>query len=230
MKKLFYLPRADDDRNIWLKNFSNKLDQYAAKYGLSADDITEMKKCSEALNYWLDYKNQMDKFTLKLTAYKFELLNGSKTDVGSLAPEMPKMKPAPAAVAANIISRIAMIVSKIKRHTQYTIADGNDLGLEGAERIIDVDKMQPALKISLANGGYPELKWNINKSDSLEIFVDRNDGNGFVFLTISTRAKYTDTHELPKNVMQWKYRAIYKIADVRAGLWSNDVRVNVVAG
>ena len=55
-------------------------------------------------------------------------------------------------------------------------------------------------------------------------WVDRNDGNGFVFLVINT-----DPTPLPApgtNAV-WNYKAIYRLHDEQVGQWSDVVSVTV---
>ena len=60
-----------------------------------------------------------------------------------------------------------------------------------------------------------------------EIWVDRGDGKGFVFLTIDTTPNYTDTLPLPTVNTEWKYKAIYRDGETQFGLWSEVVSIAV---
>ena len=37
-----------------------------------------------------------------------------------------------------------------------------------------------------------------------------------------------DTTSLPATAAKWKYRAIYRVADARVGMWSDEVSITVV--
>ena len=63
--------------------------------------------------------------------------------------------------------------------------------------------------------------------DSCEIWVDRGDGHGFVFLTIDTTPGYTDTQPLPAAPAKWIYKAVFRVGDTHAGNWSAPVSLNV---
>ena len=51
--------------------------------------------------------------------------------------------------------------------------------------------------------------WTKGKASALELWVDRNDGNGFMFLTIHTEPNTPDPAPGPGNSVMWKYKAIY---------------------
>ena len=62
---------------------------------------------------------------------------------------------------------------------------------------------------------------------SIQLEVDRNDGKGFVLLTIDTTPGYTDTQPLPVALTKWTYKAVYRVGDGQFGLWSATASVNV---
>ncbi len=68
MGKKHFLPRTDLDKQIWLQNFAAKISLYASKYNLAADDITKLKAGALYFAYWLDYQNQFNEYTKKITA------------------------------------------------------------------------------------------------------------------------------------------------------------------
>jgi hypothetical protein len=66
--------------------------------------------------------------------------------------------------------------------------------------------------------------------DRLELQVDHGDRKGRVFLTYSTTPNDTDTHSLPATSAKWKHRAIHRIGDAPADVWSNAAEITVIAG
>ena len=77
------------------------------------------------------------------------------------------------------------------------------------------------------------IKWGwggyVSYLDAIEIQVDRNDGKGFVLLTMDTTPGYTDTQPFPTAKTVWTYRAIYLANDARVGVWSQNVSIAVQA-
>ncbi len=136
-------------------------------------------------------------------------------------PTTPALPAAPPAVPPNIFGRNSALAARIKKHPAYTEAMGQDLGIIGAEQTIDYTSLKPVLQITL-QAGHPVLGWRKQGMDSLELWVDRGDGKGSVFLAIDTVPDYTDTAALPAAGASavWKYKGIYRESDEQVGQWS----------
>ena len=65
--------------------------------------------------------------------------------------------------------------------------------------------------------------------DGLELWGDRGDGKGFVFLAIDSITNYNDPAAMPPAGQSalWKYKGIYLQADQRVGQWSDIVSIPV---
>ena len=247
MAKQRYLPQGDPGKNSWLTNFANKLAGYASKYNLTAAEVADMIASQLVFAYWFNYQTQFKEYMLKLTAYKNELRDGVPAGGSpSVEPTPPVIGPVPAAVAPGIFGRATSIGNRIKENTGYTVADGNDLGLEGAEVIVDTN-IKPVIKTVLAAGGHPELQWKKGAgTDGIHFFVKRGTGvtptpgsptppgggaalPGFIFLASDTEPHYTDTAALPALGQSevWTYKAIYFSDGANFGQWSDEVKVTV---
>jgi hypothetical protein len=135
----------------------------------------------------------------------------------------------PAAVEPGIFKRAIALVNTIKSRTNYTTADGNDLGIEGADiAATDLINAKPAIELRLVQGGKPELLWSKGFFDGIDIWVDRGNGT-WVFLATDTYPDYLDTFMLPTTGQPalWKYKAIYRFGDDVVGLWSDVVSIAV---
>jgi len=88
------------------------------------------------------------------------------------------------------------------------------------------------LKLELSGGGVM-IRWGWQRYsqflDTCELQVDRGAGAGWQVLAFDTTPNYLDTQPLPAPAARWKYRAIYRIGDQRAGQWSNEVSLPVGA-
>jgi len=229
MAKNYFMPRKDLDRDLWLQNFASKLPQYATKYNIKADDVTDIQNSSAYFTYRLNFRNQFEEFAKKLTHEKNELIHGVPAGAeASVVPQPPVLPSPPASVAPGIFVRAASIANIIKSNKDYTIADGNDLAIEGAEDVKDIHSMKPVLTLRLIEGGKPEVQWKKSGMDSIEIHVDRGDGN-FVFLANDTYPHYTDSTPITPGTASavWKYKAIYRYNDQLAGQWSDVVNITV---
>jgi hypothetical protein len=147
--------------------------------------------------------------------------------LGSL-PTTPALGAPPPAVPPGIFPRNSALALRIKKHPAYTEAMGQDLGIIGAEQTVDYTSLKPVLQITL-QAGHPVLGWRKQGMDSLELWVDRGDGKGFVFLAIDTVPGYTDTAALAAGASAvWKYKGIYRESDEQVGQWSDVVSTPVM--
>jgi len=122
----------------------------------------------------------------------------------------------------------ASLVSRIKGHAAYTEADGQDLGVIGAEEQgADPETTQPDLKLVRVAGGHIEVQWKKSGFTGVRIEVDRGNGQ-WTFLAVDTVPHYTDTATpAPGTTALWKYRAIYLDGDESFGQWSDTVSIAV---
>ncbi len=92
----------------------------------------------------------------------------------------------------------------------------------------DLVAVQPAIKVRIV-GSHVFIEWGwegiYGFVDQLEIQVDRGDGQGWRVLTFDTTPNYTDTAPHPAAPTRWKYRAIWRVDDQQAGVWSAEVSV-----
>jgi hypothetical protein len=227
-----YLPRTDSEKEAWLKNFANKINQYAAKYNIAAAETADIQASLLHFSYHLNYKIQNGEYLKKLNAYLKEIKDGIKAGgIPSTPPVLPAFAAAPPVAAPGIFNRITAISRRIKNHIGYTEADGLDLGIEvsSVKKVKpNLGTIKPAINLRLKDGGQPEIVWSRNGMDALEIWVDRGDGNDFIKLDVDTKPNYTDTTDLPEKAALWKYKAIYRMDDKIVGHWSDIVSITVV--
>lgn len=228
MSNKTYLPTADADKSAWLKNFAAKLPQYATTLGLATTDTAGVTADSAMVVFALDQVEIFKKETAKRVAYKNSLFDG---EIGSALGAFPSTGAAPtppAVVPAGVFKRTAKLVQRIKNHTNYTQAIGEDLGIESHITLRSAEILKPEIKITL-DAGHPVLKWKKGKTTAADLYVDRSDDKGFVFLATATVPQYTDNTELPHgiNTALWNYKAIYKIGDDQTGEFSNPVSIAI---
>ncbi len=225
-----YIPDKENEKNVWLNNMASKLPQYAAKYGITIAEVDDLNASAAAFGYWLNYHSEYDKYCKKLTAYKSELLNGVKVSgSNSLAPAAPVFAAAPLTVAPAILSRARSLVQRIKKHTNYTDADGQDLGIIGATQIIDLNAVKPNVTYKLVQGGKPELKWTKAGFEAVRIYFDTTGTGAWTLLAQASYSSYVDKSPLPasgQSIVR-SYRIIYVHKDEEVGNYSNIVQVTV---
>jgi hypothetical protein len=145
----------------------------------------------------------------------------------------PPIPSGTAAVNPGALTRLFVLVQSIKEGGKSTETINTNLGLLGSELTPpDLALVQPALGATVS-GAQVNVKWGWGGLgaylSSCEIQVDRNDGKGFVLLTIDTTPNYVDTNPFPAPGASalWKYKAIYRKGDERVGQWSDVVSVAV---
>ncbi|MBK8442272.1 MAG: hypothetical protein IPL35_02155 [Sphingobacteriales bacterium] len=231
MSKISFIPRIDSEKDLWLKNFAQKLNGYTAKYGITAAEVSDMQAAALQFSYWLDYRNKAEEYVRKVIEYKNEVRDGIAAGASaSPVPTPPPTTAAPPVVLPGVFKRAASIGKRIKSHIAYTIADGNDLGLEGTQSSDNGSSdFRPLLKVRLGAGGQPEVQWKKENHQGIQIYADRGEGKGYEYAATDLNPHYLDAHPLPLKGGVWKYKAIYIQNDHPVGQWSDEVSISVHA-
>jgi hypothetical protein len=223
-----FIPSADKDKAVWLKNFANKISVYQPTLGLTAAEVASVQADSVIFTYTIDmveiYKND----TQKRVSFKNILGYGEIGTPLPVFPANPTLAVPPALVAAGIFKRIAKLVQKIKNTATYNDSIGQDLGIVAPEGSVDTLDMKPELKGAL-DAGRPLIKWKKKNASSIDIYVDRKDGKEFIFLANDSQPDYIDTFEMPsgQTSVVWDYRGIYRIRDEQVGDFSEVLSITV---
>lgn len=215
--------------DAWLSNFSNKLPSYAAKYGIVQADLDDMKHGYDWYHYWLTYHAESVAFTHKLTAYRNEVANGVKKGASaSTMPTSPNVGTVPPSVPAGVFDRARNLVQRIKGHTNYTEADGNDLRIVPIQTVVNLNTVQPILTAQLVQAGKPELKWKKDGFVAIRVSADYGTGT-FVFVAQPTKNTWVDKSPLPAygTSAVWRYKAVYIDNDEEVGMVSPELSVTV---
>lgn len=224
-----YIPSSDADKGIWLNNFTTKLSLHATTLGVTPAELTAVQKDNAMYQYIIGLIELYRQTLSNLTGYKNMLKRSvGQQHIGAI-PTLPTLPPAPVTVTEGIFERITLLVARIKKTVGYTDNIGSDLGVVAPTPApIDIDTLKPELTIKL-NVGRPHIKWTKGVADAVDLYVDRDDGSGFILLGRLLKNEYIDGVSLtaPKIFDEWKYKAIYVIADTQVGLFSNIISVDV---
>ena len=227
MSKSYYLPSDDAGKLAWHTNLTVKLPSYKTVLNLSDADIASLQADNAFWAFVLNANNQVAAYAKQWTAYKNTARSGGDTSLAIL-PVAPNFSGAPAPVAPDIFGRATALVARIRTAPGYTTAIGQALQIIGADNPVDPSTLKPVLDVEL-DAGQVNICWLKQGMDALELWVDRGDGKGFVFLAIDSIPDYTDTQSLPATAAAWKYKGIYILADQRVGSWSDVVSIAVAA-
>jgi hypothetical protein len=235
MKRNNYYPIPQPAQVIWLANFANKLPAIAILLGLtSAQSDAAVADC-----LWLIYVMQSwlpasRTWALAGTAAANDAQTGNGLSLMVLpvftAPALPA---GVGAVFNGALPRIFGLVQFIRDGGKCSDVNAADLGIVGTAMAgPDMTTIQPVIYVSIM-GTQVIVKWGWGGNgaflDSCQIEVDRNDGKGYVLLTIDTTPGYTDTQPFPAVSTKWTYRACYRVGDLMVGVWSQEASVMVPA-
>jgi hypothetical protein len=228
MTKHDFISKSDQGKATFLKNLALKLPGYAALLGITPAEVASVQADAVMFKHILDRQEAYKTFNQGNTAYKNTLRDGPLgAPLGSL-PVFPTLSAAPAVVSAGIFPRIRKLAGRIKATPTYTEGIGEDLGIVGDEQVIDIPNLKPMLTSRL-DVGRPMIIWFKGPADSINIYVDRKDGKGFVYLATDSQPDYLDTFPMPDDVpaVVWDYKAIYRIGDDPVGQFSEPISVTV---
>jgi len=181
---------------------------------------------------WFDYllngQEVAQNYSHAIFSLKRILRDGpANTDINLHAlPAMPA--PPTGTPFSDILGFVGPLITRIKKHPNYTETMGKTLGIIPAVTVaMDVSILQPILSVDF-QGGHPVLFWKINNTHALEIEADHGTGI-FTLLTIRMSSGYQEDTPLPAigSASVWKYRAIYHIRDQRVGQWSQVLEISV---
>lgn len=223
-----FIPSNEIDRVAWLNNFSARLSEYASSFDLTPAEVARAQDDAKAYAHIVEYCDVMQNYYHMLVEYKRQLFRSPQWIPGvPLAP--PPIPAPPPTVDAGIFNRAVHLAAKIRRHFAYTPSAGVDLGIALSGSSTDFDALCPELKITLDNG-HPRLRWKKGKADGVAIYVDRDDGNGFVLITYTVKNFYVDTTELTGDAFSanWRYKIRYYVGDDEVGEFSPVLAVKVV--
>lgn len=249
MAKKSFVPDSEDGKASWFKNFANKLGGYAAKYSIGATELADVTASELSFDYWFQFAKQNREYALKVTAYKNEVRDGVPAGAEpSVQPTPPPTGPVPPATAPGGYLRAIALGNSIKAKKNYTVADGQDLGLEGAEiTTADPSTFKPVLSVVTGNNGKPDIKWKKQAgTNGIHIYMKVTGGSatapipamspspspavpGFVFIGTDTQPDFIDNTPLPPEgqTQQRIYKAIYFLNDQNVGQFSEEVKITV---
>ncbi|MEO8761619.1 MAG: hypothetical protein ABI388_09345 [Bacteroidia bacterium] len=216
-----YIPTGDADRLIWFGNFQSKISIYAVSVGITAAEVTSVQKDYAMFLYIMNILEIYKQTVNNLVAYKSLLKHAVNQQHLGAIPTLPALGTAPAAVTEGVFDRVSLLAKRIKASINYTDAMGQDLGIIAPVVHVDLNNLQPLLTITL-DAGRPHIKCNKGVTDGIDLYVDRNDGAGFLLLGRLLKLDYIDVANLPSTtpIAEWDYKAIYVIGNDNVGLMS----------
>lgn len=229
MPNVRFIPRDDEAKLTWLRNFAATARSEMDRIGMEAgrDLLEQVEIDVKVYEHVSMVRGNIENYGKALTAWRNAARSGSKlTDF----PPAPVIPPAPPGAKPGIFPRAARLAQMIKYARGYTVSTGTVLGII-APKPPPVDEVQarPALRVVAHPGTQPVLKWPKGRMGETEIQVKRGDGD-FTRLVITSLNHTIDRAPLPPRgtAAVWTYKAIYVGDDMkRIGQWSAEISVPV---
>jgi hypothetical protein len=224
MKKKPYLPKPMPQRVIWLNTFATKLATHAATVGVSPAELALVVLMAAFYQYIAALIDLSRTFTQNLTQYRNILTNAA---LGTILDPLPSLAipvaPMPP-TTIGILTYISKLVQRIKGHTGYSEAIGEDLGIVGDESTFVEETFKPTGK-AIQQIGYVKITFEKDECSSMHIYTW--NGTAFVYLANDTESPYHDTRPLavpgqPEN-RQFQLRGV--LHDVEIGIPSDTINV-----
>ena len=222
-----YLESTDERFSLQLGNFSSKIGVYAPQFNLTPADVTGITEDSAYFSWVVNSYVKIETNKKDWTLFKNILKKGQDHVTNNPVPTTPALEVMPHDVAPGIVYRFTTMVNRIKAHSNYTPAIGQNLGIERSASVpVNRDAAQPELK-AVTRGGKVNLIWKKGKFSG--ILIEKDSGDGFVMLDRDFLPDFIDHSPLPARGQSaiWMYRASYLIGDEKVGVWSDIVTITV---
>jgi hypothetical protein len=198
-----FIPNADHDLLVWLDRLIANLAPELAAYGLTEDDLAMLKAASTDFHVKIGQASEAAAAAKQATADK----NDSRQRVEA---------------------GVRTTVRRIKAHAGYTAGQGAHLGIEGAERTLDLAIHKPDLSGVDLTGGTVVLSFTKYNSDGINLYGQRETDADWVLLGRATVSPFRDERPLlstGKPELR-RYTAVYMVKDREIGEFSDDLVIN----
>ena len=195
MKKQVWLAPNEALLLPQLNNLTLKLpgSGYPAKYGLTLGQTTAARNDCLWLSYAITIANQFQDEAKNRVQWKNTLKQGPQgPDVASVPGIGSEfMPPAVPPVLDGIIPRFRTLVNYLKNHPSYEIADGIDLGIEGAAMPSPIMKPTAAVHST----GPTTVQHNVRKNghQAVDVYCRRGTEVAATLIGRYSRSRFEDT-------------------------------------
>jgi hypothetical protein len=161
-----YMPPEDEGIAVMLTAFDENIPPLQIKYGLTSGDVLRIHQARLAWRWFLDCLDVARQWSESATSKKNEMRHGpfagaQAMPAGPICPPVPLIDlglgPVPIKWEPDFFDYFGKIVARIKNTVGYEKADGDLLGIEGAEIPPPEPSVSPNLKVTIGTGGVPEL-------------------------------------------------------------------------
>ncbi|MCX6900591.1 MAG: hypothetical protein NT105_18075 [Verrucomicrobia bacterium] len=202
MKQVDYVPRKDAEFMGWLKGLKKGATELAALLGVTDEELALLAEC--AAGFEEDLKKADD------------LIGKAKAAVSA--------KDATRRKAEKVARSLAQ---RMKAHRNYKASLGVGMGIEGAERRVEMKEAKPTGSAKAMGHGVVEVSYFKGEFDGVNVYGEREDGSGLVLLGRDAQSPYEDKrpllHEGRPEIRRYQLRYVKNDAEV--GQMSNGISV-----
>lgn len=171
MKKQPFLPAGDLDREKWLLNFDTEFAGMAINLGFTAAEATAVHNDYLSFSYVLGANAVLKHELQERNKFKDLLADGNIGSAMNAFPAMPTLAAAPTAVpVAGIFKRMSKVVQRIKNHPNYNEAIGKNLGIIGAEHVVDFGNIKAEGQVKSVNADRIALSFTKGQTDGVVVY------------------------------------------------------------
>lgn len=193
-----YIPRSEPQLAIWLANFSKKITSYGQNLGLTAEEI----KLAE-------------------TSAKIVEVEQKKTEVQQIVALKDDLR-------SDTLATIRGFVTRIKAHTTFTEAIGQDLGIIASNTTVAMAKSSTGKTVLKAEvlPGRVRLSFVKKNFSGVNIYGRLNGSTQWQFLARDNNSPYDDERPLSNGQPEKReYMAIGVVGDEEVGKPSDIISV-----
>lgn len=152
MAKQPYLPTEDEEKVVWLNNYADKKDQYQALFGFTPTEVASTNNDANMWEFLVQRGFKVLREKEEFFKYKDAVEDGPETYDTSNKPVFDPGAAFPTLVEPDIFGRVGDDAETIKRHKKYTPGIGDEMGIEGAEKIFDAENYKTTMTAKAFEG------------------------------------------------------------------------------
>ena len=220
MAQQSYMPKTDDGIALMLASFDDNISSFLAKYNLLSADALRVKQARMAWRWMLDCLEFGRQWAESVTSKKKQMRDGpggtaQAMPTGPILPAVPKIDLGTGLQdikwEPDFFVYFASLVARIKGAVNYDKADGDLLGIEGAQIPPPDPATVPLLKVTIGTGGVPQLEVSKGVFDGFDFCFKIGDGPVQNGPFVSTR-RYLHPITLPGpgQAALYSYQAQYR--------------------
>lgn len=224
------MPQTADGVAAMLVAFDTNAPAYATKYLLTAPELARVTSARQSWQWFLDALEVGRNWGQNLTSLRDSMVTGAPAAPVPL-PGGPTLPPYPEVgeLESGFFTFFASLVSRIKTAANYDVADGQQLGIEGAE----IPPPDPATNIPVLTGdlyssGHPELTCRKGQFQGYTVWLTR-PGQGKKQTGFATTRRFVVEEPLPAagTAEVWVFEAQYRYQNAPFGQVSQPLNLTV---